>query len=173
MKLDTKLIKETKELKNNVFIGSQLISFDDDETVAIVTILNEEMEELGDRSFGIDLNTFRLLKSLDECDIEYDDLSNQLIIKFGKNKKYKTKTIKQSIPALIESEFTGNIVIDGYKLQIAKSKNKKYKLKIEKLETKNNIKEIKKEKIQKEESGIKTKDIIKNLNTIRTLNEQN
>ena len=44
---------------------------------------------------------------------------------------------------------------------------------IEKLETKNNIKEIKKEKIQKEESGIKTKDIIKNLNTIRTLNEQN
>ena len=121
MKLDTKLIKETKELKNNVFIGSQLISFDDDETVAIVTILNEEMEELGDKSFGIDLNTFRLLKSLDECDIEYDDFSNQLIIKFGKNKKYKTKTIKQSIPALIESEFTENIVIDGYKLQIAKS----------------------------------------------------
>lgn len=121
MKLDTKLIKETKELKNNVFVGSQLISFDDDETVAIVTILNEEMEELGDRSFGIDLNTFRLLKSLEECDIEYDDFSNQLIIKIGKNKKYKTKTIKQSIPALIESEFTGNIVIDGYKLQTAKS----------------------------------------------------
>ena len=45
MKLDTKLIKETKELKNNVFVGSQVISFDDDETVAIVTILNEEMEE--------------------------------------------------------------------------------------------------------------------------------
>ena len=59
------------------------------------------------------------------------------------------------------------------KVQIAKAKNKKDKLKIEKLETKNNIKEIKKEKIQKEESGIKTKDIIKNLNTIRTLNEQN
>lgn len=59
------------------------------------------------------------------------------------------------------------------KVQIAKAKNKKDKLKIEKLETKNNIKEIKKKKIQKEESGIKTKDIIKNLNTIRTLNEQN
>ena len=59
------------------------------------------------------------------------------------------------------------------KLVGTKEKNKKDKLKIEKLETKNNIKEIKKEKIQKEESGIKTKDIIKNLNTIRTLNEQN
>ena len=78
MILNTEIIKNLKELDNNVIYKNKLYSYDKDTNIVIETTLDEDFGEI---KFGIDLNTLKLLKSIKDPDVSFDSISNQLITK--------------------------------------------------------------------------------------------
>lgn len=117
MILNTEIIKNLKELDNNVIYKNKLYSYDKDTNIVIETTLDEDFGEI---KFGIDLNTLKLLKSIKDPDVSFDSISNQLIVKFGKNQKYKTKTLDTAIPSLLsDNEVYETVIVNRKVIEIA------------------------------------------------------
>lgn len=117
MILNTEIIKNLKELDNNVIYKNKLYSYDKDTNIVIETTLDEDFGEI---KFGIDLNTLKLLKSIKEPDISFDSTSNQLVVKFGNKQKYKTKTLDTEIPSLLsDDEVYETITVNRKVIEIA------------------------------------------------------